>query len=314
MISHKYPLVSIVTTVKNLKSQNRLEVFIECLESIKKQTYRNFEHIIIDGGSSDGTQNWLLELQSTYNFKLHVIPDKSLWDGLENGTNIAKGEFINFMNSDDCFVGQRAIEIAVRKLVKSNSDWFFSSALIKKLDGTTEIFKANPLGIFHCLGIVHQSVWTSKGALLKISPFSTDHVTRENYLFIILLLNGYKSCSSKRTLVQYREGGFSFQTYGGKYLEKTKIDFGNYLHNMTKQIWRLSLEDCYSMFGWNYASNYGWVYTLKLVKKIDYFPLKVEVLLHKFKWQIVNFGWISLIKLFVKIIRKTRISLKIYLK
>lgn len=49
------PLVTIITTTFNLVENGRLEYFEKCLESVHCQNYENFEHIIIDGASTDGT-------------------------------------------------------------------------------------------------------------------------------------------------------------------------------------------------------------------------------------------------------------------
>ena len=61
--SKEYPLISIITVVYNNEKFLR-----ECLNSIYNQTYKNFEHIIIDGGSTDETLNILKEYENKIDY------------------------------------------------------------------------------------------------------------------------------------------------------------------------------------------------------------------------------------------------------
>ncbi len=91
---HK-PLISIVTPCLN-----RAGMIRDAIESVCKQNYDQFEHIIVDGGSKDGTLDVLKEYE---HLKVISEPDKNLYDGLNKGIKLAKGELIAHLNSDDCF-------------------------------------------------------------------------------------------------------------------------------------------------------------------------------------------------------------------
>ncbi len=89
------PLISIITVVYN--SQQFLEGTIQ---SIQAQSSNNFEYIIIDGGSTDGT----LDIINQYSEVVtHFIsePDKGLYDAMNKGLRIASGDYIWFVNSGD---------------------------------------------------------------------------------------------------------------------------------------------------------------------------------------------------------------------
>jgi len=79
---------------------NRKEFIAEAIESVLQQQYSHFEHIIIDGGSTDGT----LEILDKYSH-LNVISekDKGLYDAINKGLAIAKGHIIGLLNSDDFY-------------------------------------------------------------------------------------------------------------------------------------------------------------------------------------------------------------------
>lgn len=87
------PFFSIITTCLNRKG------FIEtAIQSVLAQNYDNLEHIIIDGGSTDGT----LEILKKYpHLRVVSEPDDGVYDAFNKGITLAKGQIINFVNSDD---------------------------------------------------------------------------------------------------------------------------------------------------------------------------------------------------------------------
>jgi len=89
------PLISIITP-----SLNSETYIAEAIESVLSQDCPGFEHIIMDGGSTDGT----LEILRTYSH-LRVIsePDKGLYHALNKGILLAKGAIVGWLNSDDFY-------------------------------------------------------------------------------------------------------------------------------------------------------------------------------------------------------------------
>jgi glycosyltransferase involved in cell wall biosynthesis len=87
------PLISIITP-----SLNRADMIATAIESVLNQDYPHFEHIIVDGGSNDGT----LDLLKKYPH-LHLLSgkDKGVYDALNKGIAVAHGEIIGQLNTDD---------------------------------------------------------------------------------------------------------------------------------------------------------------------------------------------------------------------
>ncbi len=73
-------------------------MLLEAIQSAKAQDYKDFEHIIVDGGSTDGT---LEALQSHPDLKIISEPDQGVYDAMNKGIKAAKGEIIVLLNSDD---------------------------------------------------------------------------------------------------------------------------------------------------------------------------------------------------------------------
>jgi teichuronic acid biosynthesis glycosyltransferase TuaG len=96
----KQPLISIITPVFN-----REKLIVECMESVQKQTYANYEHIIIDDCSSDSTVA-AVEIMSKKDPKILLVKSTENSGGKPGkvrniGIKMAKGEFVAFLDSDD---------------------------------------------------------------------------------------------------------------------------------------------------------------------------------------------------------------------
>ena len=111
---------SIITICYN----NRLELK-SAIESVLGQTYENIEYIIVDGGSSDGTQ----DLVKSYGQRISKFisePDKGIYDALNKGVDLASGDFIGFMHSDDLFTHEHVIENVAKLLKESQADALYA--------------------------------------------------------------------------------------------------------------------------------------------------------------------------------------------
>ena len=248
MGENRFPRVTVVTIVKNILTANRLDTFLQCVESVNSQTYKNVQYVVKDGNSTDGTIEFLRELEKSGKFDLVVSEDDGIWSALEMSVNLAEGEFINFLNSDDYFCNPRAIEVAVKKLVEKKADWFFSGAYVIREDGSRYLFPTSIWGVFQCMGIVHQTMFVRTSLLDAAKPFSKFYKTRENYFMMQLIVNRFAYVHYKEPLVCYREGGYSSKTYGGNNLLETKRDFAGYFFLLVGQFWGLTEDECYEVF------------------------------------------------------------------
>jgi glycosyltransferase involved in cell wall biosynthesis len=80
----------------------------QCLDSVAKQTHLNREHVVIDGVSNDGT---LSILQSHY-LQLSTLvsePDRGIYDALNKGVSIAKGDVIGLLHADDLYASDQVL-------------------------------------------------------------------------------------------------------------------------------------------------------------------------------------------------------------
>jgi glycosyltransferase involved in cell wall biosynthesis len=128
--SNKNPVLSIITVVYNG------EKFLErTIESIISQTFFDYEYIIIDGGSTDKT----LEIIKKYENKIDYWiseRDNGIYDAMNKGIKIAKGKWLNFMNSSDVFYHNNTLKsifsstLNLDKIQLIYSDWYICDSLL----------------------------------------------------------------------------------------------------------------------------------------------------------------------------------------
>lgn len=102
------PLVSIITVTYNAEGTLR-----RTLESVRRQTYANIEHIVVDGGSTDGTLDIVHAADSIAYWRSE--PDRGIYDAFNKGVALAHGEYIGILNADDYYQPDQ-IENAVAAL------------------------------------------------------------------------------------------------------------------------------------------------------------------------------------------------------
>jgi len=98
------PKLSVITIV-----YNNVRDIERTIKSVINQTYKKIEYIVIDGGSTDGT----LEVIQQYKHQISTIvsePDKGIYDAMNKGLALAKGEYVLFMNSGDEIYDEHTVE------------------------------------------------------------------------------------------------------------------------------------------------------------------------------------------------------------
>ena len=103
---------SLITVVKN----DKLNIH-KTINSIQKQKYKNFEFIIIDGKSKDGTTEIIKKKNRRFKKLKHIIrKDENLYDGLNYGIRKSIGKYIVILHSGDKFFSKNTLEIINKKI------------------------------------------------------------------------------------------------------------------------------------------------------------------------------------------------------
>jgi glycosyltransferase involved in cell wall biosynthesis len=122
--------ISIITVCYN--SEKHIKTAIE---SVINQTYKNIEYIIVDGASKDKT----VDIVKSYGDKITKFvsePDKGIYDAMNKGFQMATGDYLAVINSDDFYMSNDAIESVVNELNKKQTDSLFADLIYVEENNT----------------------------------------------------------------------------------------------------------------------------------------------------------------------------------
>lgn len=130
--------ISIITA-----TYNRADTIRSTVESILSQTYVDWEHIVIDGASSDNTLDVLKEYAGRYNGRLKILsePDCGIYDAMNKGIAIATGDVIGFLNSDDFYFDSSVLDNISKEFDDKNTDAVYAGAVAVKSSDTSRIIR-----------------------------------------------------------------------------------------------------------------------------------------------------------------------------
>lgn len=115
------PLISIITI-----TYNAAQTIGVTMESVAAQTCRDYEHVVVDGASTDAT---LPIVRSYAGVRILSEPDKGLYDAMNKGLRMARGEYVIFLNSGDTFHSAGTLEAYARR-ARLGDDIIFGDTVI----------------------------------------------------------------------------------------------------------------------------------------------------------------------------------------
>ncbi len=238
---NKTPLVTIITATRNLIDNGRKDWFIQNLESVKNQTYKNIEHIVIDGASTDGTIELLREYQDKGWIKYYSEPDEGIYDALNKGIMKANGKYVVCLNSDDFYCENRAVEWLVSKAEETEADACCASTkFIHPHNPKIEIMWSVDTNDYLIFGEMacHQTYLIKTDTMKELGLYSLKYKVSSDTAFMYKMLqNNKKTAKIYPTIVIYRLGGFSSDT------EQVYADISNALFEFYGKNHELTLYD-----------------------------------------------------------------------
>ena len=205
------PLVTVITVVFN--GAATLEHTI-C--SVIEQAYDNVEHIIIDGGSTDATPDILRKYDDRIDYWVSER-DAGIYDAMNKGIALARGDYIGMLNSDDFFASPSALEIIATRLRESKADAVFSCLDIVdpgNLDRVLRKYRISNFSPFMLrIGVMppHPTFYCRKSCYEKAGPYRTDYrIAADFEMLVRLLLKHHITWEFiDKTTVRMRSGGLS---------------------------------------------------------------------------------------------------------
>ena len=205
------PLVTVITVVFN--GATTLE---HTIRSVIEQTYDNVEHIIIDGGSTDATLDILRKYEDNIDYWVSE-KDEGIYDAMNKGIALAKGDYIGTLNSDDFFATSSALEKIIACFQESDVDAVFSRLDIidsANLDRVLRKYRISRFSPFMLrIGVMppHPTFYCKRSCYEKAEPYRTDYrIAADFEMLVRLLLKHHVTWKFiNETTVKMRSGGVS---------------------------------------------------------------------------------------------------------
>jgi glycosyltransferase involved in cell wall biosynthesis len=202
--------ISIVTVCYN--SAATIEA---TLRSIAAQTYVDFEHIVVDGGSVDGTLA-LVEGWKGHPVRVVPGPDRGMYDAMNKGVAIATGDVIGFLNADDRYADTQALAAIGNAMDDPAVDWcqgdlVFVDSKSRKVqrywqggEYKSRLFRLGWLP-------AHPTLYVRRAIVTAVGPFSLKYRVAADIEWMMRLLSrpGLHTIYIPRILVEMDAGGVS---------------------------------------------------------------------------------------------------------
>ena len=215
--------ISIITTVYNNKQHIEKAIL-----SVLSQTYHDIEYIVIDGGSSDGTVDVIKKYSNKID-KFISEPDKGIYDGLNKGINLASGDVIGFLHSDDEYYDSKVIEKIVAKFNDDSIDGVYGDLIyVNQKEEIVRYWKSGeftPGKLKKGWMPPHPTLFLRKEIYDKYGLFRLDYKIAADYDFMLRVLkHDPKLVYIPEILYKMRLGGASNKSIKN-ILQKTKEDY-----------------------------------------------------------------------------------------
>lgn len=202
-------MITIITVV-----HNGLPYLSEAIESVIHQDVEELEYIIIDGNSEDGSVDVIKSYRKDID-KWVSEPDNGIYDAMNKGILMAKGDIIGILNADD--VMEPGILREITDVFKNtNADYLYGNVtrITKegKKYGTIQSLKDERIqsGKLRQVPFPHPSLYVKKAIFDEIGLYDTSFKLNADYDFILRLLNsGYRGICLNKSIARYRDGGKS---------------------------------------------------------------------------------------------------------
>lgn len=182
------------------------------MDSVFGQTYADYEYIIIDGGSTDGSKE-IIENNADRLAYWVSKKDKGVYHAMNKGISYCSGDYIMFLNSGDCLINNNILESVFHMIKTANSDIIYGNIEVNKKDGGIEVIKHPSTLTLNNLfekTLNHQACFFKQTLFSSIGLYNEKFKMAADYAFyFIAFLRGHSFQYLNLVLVNYELGGES---------------------------------------------------------------------------------------------------------
>ena len=203
--------ISIITPTFNNKG-----TVADTIESVSAQTHRDIEHIIIDGGSSDGTLE-IIEKHEKRIAKIVSEPDEGLYDAINKGIKLASGDVIGILNSDDFYADNKVVETVAGEMQMTGADVCWGDLVYVRPENKNSVMRCWKSSEYSQRKFrrgwmpPHPAFFVRKEVYGKYDVYNIEFQIAADYELMLRFLEKHKvsSCYIPKILVKMRAGGKS---------------------------------------------------------------------------------------------------------
>jgi glycosyltransferase involved in cell wall biosynthesis len=221
IMNKKHPFFSIITV--NLNSGGDI---MPTLDSIKKQKFRDFEHLIIDGGSSDISNDILLQNLRYFEY-FSQKKDKGIYDAINKGIKNSKGKYIILLHSGDTLKNSNSLQELSKFILNNPSNDVYLSNVKIYSSINPGGYRIYPCSVFHPsrmrYGIMppHPAIIIKREMYGKLGFYSTKYIIAGDFDFVVRLFQikdiSWVCCD--KTFITMIDGGLSDRLLSKKLLQ-----------------------------------------------------------------------------------------------
>jgi glycosyltransferase len=206
------PTVSIVTVTFNSAA-----TLGDTLASVAGQSYPSVEHVLVDGGSTDGTVELIRAAEQAAPGRVRWLsePDEGIYDAMNKGIALASGDVIGILNSDDFLADDRVVADIVARLEETGADAVYADLVFVDpvhVDEVRRIWTAGTGRVRLGWSPPHPTLYLRAASYRGLGRYRTDFTISADYDFMLRLFDGRRRCTVadlRRTAVKMRTGGVS---------------------------------------------------------------------------------------------------------
>lgn len=216
----KQPLLTVITVVYN--NAQHIE---RTINSVINQTYPHIEYLIIDGKSIDGT----LEIIEKYKENIHKVisePDKGIYDAMNKGLKLAKGDYVLFMNSGDEIYDKETVAQVFKDQAYADIYYGETEMIDENLQGQGQRRHQSPIQLNlnsfkYGMSVSHQAIYIKK-SITKLYD-SQYQLSADIDWILYAISKAEKIVNTEMYVAKYLIGGMSKQKHKQSLIERYQI-------------------------------------------------------------------------------------------
>ena len=195
---------------------NREDTIADALASVHAQRGTDIEHIVVDGGSTDGTLDVLAQHRASI-AKLIPGPDKGIYDALNKGIAAATGDIVGFLHSDDVYARDDIIATVAERMQSDSLEALYGDVAFVRGDDVDRIVRVyssrrfGPSRIAWGWMPAHPALFVRSSVYRQHGVFKTDYRIAADFEFVARIFSSgrLRYAYLPQVLVKMRLGGVS---------------------------------------------------------------------------------------------------------